>query len=72
MIFLLISGGEIARLGILITCFGFAFYGLLGLNWERVLLKNRTLEAHILTILIAMALAYLAAQFIYAMIPMRI
>lgn len=69
---LMISGGEIARLGILLVCFGFAFFGLLGLNWERVLLKNRTLEAHILTILLAMAIAYLASEFIFALIPMRI
>ncbi|HHX07316.1 MAG TPA: DUF1146 domain-containing protein [Erysipelothrix sp.] len=72
MLILWYSGGEVARLSILLVCFGFTFYGLLGLNWEKVLLKNRTLEAHILTIIIAMALAYLAAQFIYSLIPMTI
>lgn len=72
MIWLVYSGGEVARLAILLISFGFTFYGLLGLNWEKVLLKNRSLEAHILTIIIAMALAYLVAQFIYSLIPMTI
>lgn len=58
---------EIIRIGIYLVSFVLCFYTLSALDLQKLLRKGKTVQAQILLLLLAMALAYLVAQFILNM-----
>ncbi len=59
--------GFIYRVVVYIGCFLASFWALLGLDFERFIRKGKTQQAQLLVLLMAMALGYLVAQFIMAL-----
>lgn len=59
---------ELARIIIHFLMFGVSFYALSSLDLAKVLLpvKDRSMKAQILLVLLSLALGYLSAQFILA------
>ncbi len=59
---------ELARIIIHFLMFGVSFYALSSLDLAKVLLpvKDRSMKAQILLVLLSLALGYLSAQFIMA------
>ncbi len=58
---------EITRISILLISFAFSYWAILGIDFSRFLRKGRTLEAQVISVLLAMALAYLVYEFIFAL-----
>lgn len=54
----------IVRMTVYLTCFALSLYALSSVNYEKILRKGKVWQAQILYILLAMALATLAAQFL--------
>ena len=52
------------RVSVHLVCFGLALYAMQALNYEKLLRKGHVMQAQVLYILCAMALALLAAQFL--------
>ena len=52
------------RLGLYFVNFAISMYGLSSINFNKVLFPNKPMQAQVLLILCAMALAYLATQFL--------
>lgn len=51
-----------------VIAFALAMFALSSLNFEKLIKKNKVVEAQLLYILLAMALGYLVANFIQAII----
>ncbi|MCF0114179.1 MAG: DUF1146 domain-containing protein [Erysipelotrichaceae bacterium] len=54
----------ILRVVVYLACFGASMYGLSCIQFEKVLKGNKVKEFYVLYYLLAMALGYLAAQFL--------
>ncbi|MBQ6655214.1 MAG: DUF1146 domain-containing protein [Erysipelotrichaceae bacterium] len=65
-----INISEIARILLHFAMFGFSFYALSSLDLGKLILpvENRTVKAQLLLILMSLALGYLSAQFILAIL----
>ena len=61
---------EIARILLHFAMFGFSFYALSSLNLGKIMLpgSSRAVKAQLLLILLSLALGYLSAQFILAIV----
>ncbi len=61
---------EITRIVLHIGCFILAFYGLSGLDFSKIMLNrpNRGVKGQTLLILLSMAIGYLVAQFMLAIV----
>lgn len=58
---------EVIRITLILMSFGVSYWAILGIDFARFLRKGKTLEAQILSVLLAMALAYLVMEFIYSL-----
>ena len=52
------------RMALYFVNFGISMYGLSSINFNKILYPKKTMQAQVLLILCAMALAYLATQFL--------
>ena len=53
-----------ARTGIYMLCLLVSFYAMQALDFEKLLKKNRVMEARVLYALLVISLAWLSAQFV--------
>ncbi len=58
----------LVRVLVLVSCFSLSFWALSALNFEKGLRANHVRQAQVLYWLTAMALGYLSAQFVLALI----
>ena len=57
----------IYQASIYIVCFVISLYSLMAIDFEKFIRKGKTFQTQSLTILLAMALGYLVANFIFAL-----
>lgn len=58
----------IVRVGVHLACFGAVLYSMSALNYEKIVRKNKVLQAQVLYLMVAMAISYLAAQFLFNLV----
>lgn len=59
-------GTFIARVALFLVCFVICLYALLAFDYQKIMIKGRTLQVQIFVIVVAMGLAYLMGSFIMA------
>lgn len=66
-VFMALSNAQLTQLLLYFVSFIISYWVMLGLDFEKIMRRNKNLQVQILAVLLAMALSYLVVGFIYGL-----